>query len=201
MLALLNAPVSPRPAAGARRVPRTGTLAVLVSVLLDEHVPIGAALAAPHSIARRMGTARLDTRTIADHDITELAALFTAAPAVHCHGAIMAKRVQNLCKALVANYGGEPEALWRTAGTGADLLRRLMFLPGFGRQKSQMCVAVLGKRFGVEPDGWREAAGAYGTEGTHLSLADVTGPAALKRIDAHRQLARLTTGKTTPAPR
>ena len=39
-------------------------------------------------------------------------------------------------------------------------------LPGFGKQKAQIFVALLGKQYGVQPDGWREAAGGYGEDGS-----------------------------------
>jgi len=65
---------------------------------------------------------------------------------------------------------------------GAELLRRLMALPGFGEQKAQIFVALLGKRLGVRPPGWREAAGPYGEEGVHRSVADVVDAESLAKV-------------------
>ena len=43
--------------------------------------------------------------------------------------------------------------------TGDELYRRLRALPGFGDEKARIFVALLGKRMGVTPAGWRAAAG------------------------------------------
>jgi uncharacterized HhH-GPD family protein len=102
----------------------------------------------------------------------------------------MAKRVQQLCRHLVDEYDGDAAAVWRDAADGAELLRRLNALPGYGTQKARICVALLGKQYGVAPPGWREAAGAYGEEGSHRSIADVTGPDSLQRVRATKQEAK-----------
>jgi uncharacterized HhH-GPD family protein len=60
-------------------------------------------------------------------------------------------------------------------------------LPGFGEQKAKIFVALLGKQLGVRPDGWREAAGAFGTEGSYLSVADITDAESLGRVRAYKQ--------------
>ena len=72
----------------------------------------------------------------------------------------MAKRIQTLAQLIVDRYDGEAAALW-TAGDpdGAEVLRRLKALPGFGEQKAKIFLALLGKQYGVTPKGWREAAG------------------------------------------
>lgn len=85
------------------------------------------------------------------------------------------------------HYDGDAEALWRDAATGKELLDRLKALPGFGEQKARIFLALLGKRIGVRPDGWREAAGAYGEEGSYRSVADITGPESLDKVRAHKQ--------------
>ncbi|MFF2078519.1 HhH-GPD-type base excision DNA repair protein [Kitasatospora sp. NPDC058162] len=165
-------------------------LAVLVGALLDWQVPSEWAFAQPAVIARRLGGEDLDTHRIAQHDPAHLAALFAAPPAVHDSPALMARRVQELCRHLVARHDGRAAAVWEQAATGRELYRRINELPGFGRQKSQIFVALLGKQYGVRPDGWREAAGAYGEDGVHRSVADVTGPESLEKVCAHRQEVR-----------
>ena len=79
----------------------------------------------------------------------------------------MAARVQDVARLIVDRYDGDPERLWTTAKTGAELLKRVSALPGFGAQKAQIFVALLGKQFGVRPRGWREAAGQFGAKGSH----------------------------------
>ena len=51
----------------------------------------------------------------------------------------------------------------------------------------QIFLALLGKQYGVRPEGWREAAGAYGEEGSHRSVADITGPESLAKVRAFKQ--------------
>jgi uncharacterized HhH-GPD family protein len=99
----------------------------------------------------------------------------------------MAARTQELCRLLVERYGGRADALWDDAPDGATLLTRLNELPGFGAQKSKIFLALLGKQLGVTPAGWREAAGAYGEEGSHRSVADITGPESLAEVRRFKQ--------------
>jgi len=73
---------------------------------------------------------------------------------------------------------------------GEELLGRLTALPGFGMQKAQIFLALLGKQLGVRPPGWREAAGAYGEEGSYRSVADITGSESLERVRAYKQEAK-----------
>src|SRR5579875_1711248 len=71
--------------------------------------------------------------------------------------------------------------------TAAELLARVAQLPGFGARKARIFVALLGKQLGVRPDGWREAAGAFGAEGTHLSVADISDAASLAEVRSHKR--------------
>ncbi len=99
----------------------------------------------------------------------------------------MAGRIQQLCQYLVEHYDGDAEAVWRGVTSGRELLRRLQDLPGFGKQKAQIFLALLGKQLGVRPDGWREAAGDYGAPRSFRSVADITGPESLAKVRAHKQ--------------
>ncbi len=165
-------------------------LAALVGMLLDQQVPMEWAFRGPYTIAERMGEDDLDAVRIAGHDPEEFAALLSAKPAVHRYPGAMADRVQRLCGYLVEHYDGDAAALWRDVPTGAEVLERLLALPGFGRQKAQIFLAVLGKRFGVTPQGWREAAGPYGDRDAYRSAADITGPESLARVRAFKQEAK-----------
>ena len=60
-------------------------------------------------------------------------------------------------------------------------------LPGFGTQKAQIFLALLGKQLGVQPAGWREAAGPYGEDGALRSVADVVEPETLLEVRAYKQ--------------
>ncbi|MCW7941972.1 Fe-S cluster assembly protein HesB [Streptomyces hygroscopicus] len=162
-------------------------LAPLIGMLLDQQVPMEWAFKGPWTVARRLGTDDLDAHEIAAHDPEAFAALLSEKPAVHRYPGAMAKRIQQLCQYLVDHYGGDPEAVWKDVDSGHELLRRLQDLPGFGRQKAQIFLALLGKQLGVRPEGWREAAGPYGEPKAFRSVADITGPASLTKVRAHKQ--------------
>ncbi|MFE9706999.1 HhH-GPD-type base excision DNA repair protein [Streptomyces sp. NPDC005930] len=162
-------------------------LAALVGMLLDQQVPMEWAFKGPSTIARRMGAEDLDAHDIAAHDPEAFAALLSEKPAVHRYPGSMAGRVQQLCRYLVETYDGDAEGVWRGVSTGQELLKRLQELPGFGKQKAQIFLALLGKQLGVRPEGWREAAGAYGEPDSFRSVADIRGPESLTKVRAHKQ--------------
>ncbi|MFJ3906580.1 HhH-GPD-type base excision DNA repair protein [Streptomyces sp. NPDC090025] len=162
-------------------------LAALVGMLLDQQVPMEWAFSGPYTIATRMGHDDLDAQEIAAQDPESFAALLSEKPAVHRYPGSMAQRIQQLCRFLVDEYGGEAAAVWRDAASGKELLARLEALPGFGKQKAQIFLALLGKQYGVTPKGWREAAGAYGEKNSYRSAADITGPESLTKVRAHKQ--------------
>ncbi|MEU0677594.1 HhH-GPD-type base excision DNA repair protein [Streptomyces sp. NPDC006172] len=162
-------------------------LAALVGMLLDQQVPMEWAFKGPRTIADRLGADDLDAHDIAARDPEAFAALLSEKPAVHRYPGSMAKRIQQLCQYLVEHYDGDAAAVWKDAGTGKELLGRLEELPGFGKQKARIFLALLGKRLGVRPTGWREAAGAYGEPDSFRSVADITGPESLAKVRAHKQ--------------
>ncbi|MCX4915688.1 HhH-GPD-type base excision DNA repair protein [Streptomyces sp. NPDC102256] len=162
-------------------------LAALIGMLLDQQVPMEWAFAGPYTIAQRMGSDDLDAHEIASYDPEKFAELLSAKPAVHRYPGSMGKRIHQLCQYLVEHYDGDASAVWKDADDGAELLRRLKDLPGFGAQKAQIFLALLGKQLGVRPAGWREAAGAYGEAKSFRSVADITGPESLTKVRAHKQ--------------
>lgn len=163
--------------------------ALLVGMMLDQQIPMEVAFAGPKKIADRMGG--LDAREIAECDPDAFIALCSERPAVHRFPGSMGKRLQTLAQAVVDDYDGNAAAIW-TAGDpdGAELLRRLKALPGFGDQKAKIFVALLGKQYGVTPKGWREAAGDYGEAGTHMSVADVVDGGSLEKVRSYKKQAK-----------
>jgi uncharacterized HhH-GPD family protein len=163
--------------------------ALLVGMLLDQQYPMEAAFAGPKKIADRIGA--VDAREIADYDPDEFAALCSKTPAVHRFPGSMAKRIQALAQIVVDQYDGEASALW-TAGDpdGAEVLKRLKSLPGFGEQKAKIFLALLGKQYGVTPKGWREAAGDYGKAGSFMSVADVKDAGSLEKVRSYKKQAK-----------
>jgi uncharacterized HhH-GPD family protein len=158
----------------------------LVGMLLDQQIPLEVAFAGPKKIADRIGD--VDAREIADYDPEKFAALCSERPAVHRFPGSMAKRIQALAQIIVDDYDGNAAAVW-TAGSpdGAEVLRRLKALPGFGEQKARIFLALLGKQYGVTPKGWREAAGDYGKAGTHLSVADIVDAGSLEKVRSYKK--------------
>lgn len=160
--------------------------ALLVGMLLDQQIPMEVAFAGPKKLEDRMGG--LDAREIADYNPDKFAELFAQTPAVHRFPGSMAKRVQALSQVIVDEYDGNAAALWTTGDPdGKEVLRRLKALPGFGEQKAKIFLALLGKQYGVTPDGWRAAAGDYGKQGTHMSVADVVDKGSLDQVRAYKK--------------
>jgi uncharacterized HhH-GPD family protein len=150
----------------ANRLLATDGLAVLLGMLLDQQFPMERAFYGPQLLEERLGET-LDEERIANWDPEELAEIFRGPPAIHQYWSAMSKRAQALCQVLVDEYDGRAENLWETAENGADLLKRLKALPGFGNAKSRIFVGLLGKRLGVRPEGWEEKAADW------PSIADV----------------------------
>ncbi|MER7503470.1 HhH-GPD-type base excision DNA repair protein [Nonomuraea pusilla] len=164
-------------------------LALLVGMLLDQQIPMEQAFTGPYTISERLGH-DLTAEEIASFDPDAFAALLAQKPAVHRYPKSMAARVQQLAAYLAEHHDGRPERIWQDAADGAELLKRLQALPGYGRQKAQIFLALLGKQLGVTPPGWREAAGPYGEEGSYRSVADVVDADSLGRVRAAKQEAK-----------
>jgi uncharacterized HhH-GPD family protein len=156
-------------------------LALLIGMVLDQQIPLEKAFRGPLDLSRRLGTP-LDAAALAAMDPPKLGEIFALRPALHRFPGSMAARTQDLCRALVTDYGGDASRVWTEAGDGSDLLGRVRALPGFGEQKARIFVALLGKQFGVRPDGWIEASRPFGDPGTLLSVADIVDAASLGRV-------------------
>ena len=161
--------------------------ALLVGMMLDQQYPMEHAFRGPHKVLTRFGT--IEPAAIAAADPEEFAAMASTPPAIHRYGRSMAGRLQELARLVEEEYGGHAERLWTEAESGAELLRRVQALPGFGKQKAQIFVALLAKQVGVRPEGWEQAAGAYAEDGFR-SVADVTDPASLQKVRNHKKAAK-----------
>ncbi|MXX01666.1 MAG: Fe-S cluster assembly protein HesB [Acidimicrobiia bacterium] len=143
--------------AAADRLLAEDSLALLIGMLLDQQFPMERAFFGPYLLQERLG-GPLDAGEIAEWDPEEFAAIFRGPPAIHRYPASMAKRTQALCRTLVDEYDGVAERLWKEAGDGRDLYKRLKSLPGYGEMKSRVFVGILGKRMGIQPPGWEDEA-------------------------------------------
>ena len=161
-------------------------LALLIGMLLDQQVAMETAFSGPLKIAQRVGS--VDAATLASYDPDAFADAFKKTPAVHRFPGSMAARVQSLCAAIAQDWGGDAAAIWSQGDPdGATVLKRLRGLPGFGEQKAKIFLALLGKQYGYTGAGWREAAGAYGEEGSFRSVADIVSPESLTKVREHKR--------------
>jgi uncharacterized HhH-GPD family protein len=164
----------------------TDPLALLVGMLLDQQVPMEWAFASPLKLRDRLG-GELDASAIAAMPLEDLEALFKGPPALHRFPGSMAKRTQQLCQHLVDEYSGDAAAVWTGVDNGAELLARLRALPGYGDEKAKIFMALLAKRFGIAPTGWKEQAKPF-SDATHRTVADIDSPEALREVRAFKKL-------------
>jgi uncharacterized HhH-GPD family protein len=144
-------------------------LALLIGFGLDQQVPVQKAFSSPLELKRRLGG--LDAAEIAGMPADELERVFAEKPALHRFPGTMARRTQELCRAIVSEYGGDAASVWEGAADADDLRTRIAGLPGFGEMKVKALGSVLAKRFGVEQ--------AAALVPSHPTLGDVDSPEAL----------------------
>jgi uncharacterized HhH-GPD family protein len=164
----------------------TDPLALLVGMVLDQQVPLERAFTAPADLQDRLG-GTLDASALADMDPDQLVELFRQRPALHRFPGSMAGRVQQLCRVVTEEYGGDADAIWTGVSSGDELLARVRALPGFGDQKARIFVALLGKQLGIRPPGWEEASAPFGEKGSFRSVADIDSPEALATVRQHKK--------------
>ncbi len=153
--------------------------ALLAGMMLDQQYPMEHAFRGPAKVLERFGS--FDPAAIAAADPEEFATLCAETPAIHRFPGSMAARLQELARLVEERYDGDTTRLWTEAESGRDLLKRVMDLPGFGRQKAQIFVTLLAKQLDVRPEGWESVVGDYALEG-YRSVADVVDPASLQKV-------------------
>jgi uncharacterized HhH-GPD family protein len=153
--------------------------ALLVGMMLDQQYPMEHAFRGPAKVLDRFGT--LEPARIAAADPEAFAALCSTPPAIHRFPGSMSARLQELARIVEDQYDGHAERIWTEAADGRDLLRRMQALPGFGKQKAQIFVALLAKQLDVRPEGWEAVVGAYAEDG-YRSVADVVDGASLQKV-------------------
>jgi uncharacterized HhH-GPD family protein len=158
--------------------------ALLAGMLLDQQYPMQHAFRGPAKVLARFGT--LDPAAIAAADPEEFAALCAVPPAIHRFPGSMAARLQELARIVSEQYDGDATRLWTEVTTGAELLKRIQALPGFGKQKAQIFVALLAKQLDVRPEGWQQAVGAYAEDGFR-SVADVVDAVSLQKVRDYKK--------------
>jgi len=173
--------------AAADELLNTDGTALLIGMLLDQQVPMEVAFRGPSTLLRRLG--HLDAAAIATMNIDDFLAVCCQVPAIHRYCGVMGRRIHQLCQQLVADYGGRGENVWVGVKSADELYGRLRALAGYGDEKSRIFIAILGKRMGVRPRGWKATAGKFG-ESTPRSVADSTSPAALAKVRGWKRAQR-----------
>lgn len=170
--------------AAADEVLASDPFALIMGMLLDQQYPMEHAFRGPAKLLTRFGT--LDPEAIAGADPDEFAAIAATTPAIHRFPGSMAAKVQALARIVVEEYGGDASRIWTEATSGADLVKRVQALPGFGKQKAQIFTALVAKQLGVRPVGWQDAVGDYALDG-HRSVADVVDGDSLAKVREYKQ--------------
>ncbi len=158
--------------------------ALLLGMLLDQQYPMEHAFRGPAKILDRFGS--LEPADLAAAEPESFASLCSEPPAVHRFPGSMAQKVQAVAQIVVDEYDGEADRIWTGAENAQDLLKRMTALPGFGKQKAQIFIALLAKQRGVRLDGWEAVVGDYSQEG-YRSVADVVDTASLEKVRAYKK--------------
>ncbi len=165
---------------------RDGT-ALMIGMLLDQQVPMEWAFTGPYTLRKRLG--HLNAKRIAAMNLDKFVALCSEKPAIHRFPRSMGTRVHQLCVALTQDHGGKAVNVWSDVTDAEELMKRLRKLPGFGEEKAQIFIALLGKRFGVRPRNWRKFAGVF-SDTQPRSVADIYSPATLLKVRGFKQVQR-----------
>ncbi len=150
--------------------------ALLIGMLLDQQVPMEWAFNGPATLKKRLG--HLDPKKIAAMNVDDFVAMCCEKPAVHRFPAAMGRRIHELCGIIATQYKNKGENMWAGVTDARELTARLRVLPGFGEEKAQIFIALLGKRMGVKPRNWKTEAGVF-SDANPRTVADITSPETL----------------------
>jgi len=158
--------------------------ALLIGMMLDQQYPMEHAFRGPAKVLDRFGS--FEPAAIAAAAPEEFAALCAVPPAIHRFPGSMAARLQEVARIVEEQYAGDASRIWTDATDAKDLMRRVQALPGFGKQKAQIFVALLAKQLDVRPEGWQQQVGAYADDG-YRSVADVVDGESLQKVRDHKK--------------
>ncbi len=167
--------------------------AVVVGMMLDQQYGMEHAFRGGWKVLSRFGT--LEPAAIAAAEPEAFKQLCSQPPAIHRFPGSMAARLQELAALVESKYGGDVTRLWTEPTTGKELVKRVEELPGFGKQKAQIFVALLAKQVGVRPDGWEAVAGDYALEG-YRSVADVVDADSLQKVREYKKQKKAAAAKS-----
>ena len=158
--------------------------AVVVGMMLDQQYGMEHAFRGGWKVLSRFGN--LDPAAIAAAEPEAFKELCSRPPAIHRFPGSMSARLQELAALVESKYDGDVTRLWTEATTGQELFKRVQELPGFGKQKAKIFVALLAKQLGVRPPGWEAVAGDYALDG-YRSVADVVDADSLLKVRQFKQ--------------
>jgi uncharacterized HhH-GPD family protein len=158
--------------------------AVVVGMMLDQQYGMEHAFRGGSKVLSRFGT--LEPGAIAAADPEAFKQLCSEPPAIHRFPGSMAARLQELAALVESKYDGDVTRLWTEPTSGKELFKRVQELPGFGKQKAQIFVALIAKQLNVRPEGWEAVAGDYALEG-YRSVADVVDADSLQKVRDYKK--------------
>jgi uncharacterized HhH-GPD family protein len=164
----------------ANRLLASNPVATVIGMLLDQRFPMERAFFSPYLLEERLGVP-LTAQAVADLDDDRLEEIFRGPPALHRFPVSMGNRARDLCRSIVEDYDGDAARIWADAADGADLVKRLRALPGFGEAKTRVFVGIIGKRLEAAPDGWEPFAAEWRT------IADVESFEQIAELRSTRQ--------------
>lgn len=115
--------------------------AALLGLLYDQRVRAEYAFTGPHRLRDRLG--HLDMKKIATMDADNLRDQFAEKPAVHRFTNKMAETTHAIARILTDDYDGNAANLWNDGVDFATIQKRVLKLPGFGKQKAAKMKYVL----------------------------------------------------------
>src|SRR3990170_3694284 len=118
--------------------------AIVLGMMLDQQYGMEHAFRGGWKVLSRFGS--LDPAAIAAAEPEAFKELCSRPPAIHRYPGSMAARLQELAAAVESSYDGDVTRLWSEVTSGKELFRRVQALPGFGKQKAQIFVALLAKQ-------------------------------------------------------
>jgi len=163
----------------ANRLLASDANALMIGFALDQQVSVQKAFAGPKVLRERLG--HLDPQRIAALDPDAFADVCAERPAVHRFPRAMAGRIQALCAAIAADYDGDASRIWLGASDGADLMRRLGELPGFGAMKVGSLAMLLHLRYDLGLAGLAELVPKHPVLGSVASAEELARYQAGKR--------------------
>ena len=157
-------------------------LALLLGMLLDQQVPMEWAFKGPLTPPASASAATRRRRRSPPWTPDDFVERFRAKPALHRFPRSMARaHPRAVHRSSSSTTTATPTKIWTGVRRAQVVHDRLRELPGYGEEKAKIFLAILAKRFGIEPDGW-EAAAAPFSDDVPRSVADISSEEALPEV-------------------